>query len=191
MLGWILGAFAVCFALECAAPGWKLPRVRTWPLRVLAMNAAQLGVVLLAGVTWERWFQGHALLALGESMGAGGGGVLAFVVLGLTPAGGAVYALCTALGEFFIHTNCRTPYWVGYVFQRPEMHCIHHEYGRHRNNYGDIAWWDMLFGTWENPRAWNGRCGFDAEREEALSTMLAFHDVHLGNPRDESPQFSP
>jgi sterol desaturase/sphingolipid hydroxylase (fatty acid hydroxylase superfamily) len=60
----------------------------------------------------------------------------------------------------------------------PEMHRIHHEHGVHRNNYGDIVWWDMLFGTYENPPTWDGRCGFDAAREEHLFAMLRFRDVH-------------
>ncbi|MBL8173083.1 MAG: sterol desaturase family protein, partial [Bryobacterales bacterium] len=83
-----------------------------------------------------------------------------------------------AAGEFFYHANIRTPHWIGDLFQRPEMHRIHHEYGRHENNYGDITWWDMLFGTYENPREFSGHCGFDPEREERLPAMLAFHDVH-------------
>lgn len=76
------------------------------------------------------------------------------------------------------HTNVRTPRWVGYVFQRPEMHRIHHQHGRHRHNDGDIVWWDMLFGTWENPPSWDGRCGFDPELEERLGDMLRYQDVH-------------
>ena len=50
------------------------------------------------------------------------GSVLVYVLLGLSPVGGAIYTLFTALGEFFYHTNVRTPRWVGRVFQRPEMH---------------------------------------------------------------------
>lgn len=95
----------------------------------------------------------------------------AVVPLGLFPEAGVVYTLCTALGEFFHHTNVRTPRWMSYVFQRPEMHRIHHQHGRHRNNYGDIVWWDMLFGTC-------GRCGFDADKEERLGEMLRHEDVH-------------
>ena len=49
----ILGVFAACFILERLFPGWPLPHVRTWPIRVLLINGVQLGVVLLAGVTWE------------------------------------------------------------------------------------------------------------------------------------------
>jgi sterol desaturase/sphingolipid hydroxylase (fatty acid hydroxylase superfamily) len=113
------------------------------------------------------------------------GSLIAYVLLGLSPAGGAVYTLCTALGEFFYHTNVRTPRWVGYVFQRPEMHRIHHRFGRHRNNYGDIVWWDMLFGTYENPSTFDDTCGFEDFREQQLLPMLAYKDVHA----DESPRF--
>lgn len=239
MLTSILVVFAGCVALERAAPGWKLPRVRTWPLRVLAINAVQLGVVVLAGFTWERWLGSASLLALGTRLSPAAGGLLAYflatfifywwhrwrhesnllwrgfhqihhspqrlevitsfykhpvemivnsvigsllvyALLGLTPGGGAVYTLSTALGEFFYHTNVRTPRWIGFFFQRPEMHRIHHRHGHHRNNYGDITWWDMLFGTYENPREWRHTCGFDDAREQRLFAMLAWQDVHAG-----------
>lgn len=104
--------------------------------------------------------------------------LIVYTLLGLSVEGGAVFTFCCAAGEFFYHTNVRTPNWVGYFFQRPEMHRIHHEYERHRNNYGDITWWDMMFGTYENPREFRGQCGFDAEKEERLKEMLAFRDVH-------------
>jgi hypothetical protein len=39
MLTLILVIFAFCFVLERAVPGWRLPRVRSWPLRVLLINA--------------------------------------------------------------------------------------------------------------------------------------------------------
>ncbi len=89
-----------------------------------------------------------------------------------------MYTFFTAVGEFFYHTNVRTPRWVGYFFQRPEMHRIHHQFDHHKNNYGDIVWWDMLFGTYENPSNWKGTCGFTAEREEQLLPMLRYKDVH-------------
>jgi sterol desaturase/sphingolipid hydroxylase (fatty acid hydroxylase superfamily) len=106
------------------------------------------------------------------------GSLLVYTLLGLSVEAGAVYTLCTALGEFFYHTNIKTPRWVGWFFQRPEMHRIHHQYGRHKNNYGDITWWDMLFGTYENPAQWHGRCGFDDSKEQQLGRMLVYHDVH-------------
>jgi sterol desaturase/sphingolipid hydroxylase (fatty acid hydroxylase superfamily) len=237
MLAIILLVFVACFVFERMKPGWRLPHVRTWPLRVLLVNAVQLGVVLLAGFTWERWLSAGSLLHLSRHVGPVAGGVLAYFIatfvfywwhrvrhesdvlwrvfhqihhsprrievitsfykhpvemiansiigsllvyafLGLSPEAGAVYTLCTALGEFFYHTSVRTPRWVGWFFQRPEMHRIHHQYGRHRNNYGDIVWWDWLFGTYENPATFDYTCGFDADKEERLPAMLAWRDVH-------------
>jgi sterol desaturase/sphingolipid hydroxylase (fatty acid hydroxylase superfamily) len=237
MLTTILVVFVCCFLLERALPGWPLPRVRTWPLRVLVVNAVQLGVVLLAGLSWERWLSSASLFRLSDHVSPAVGGLLAYFIatfvfywwhrwrhevdllwrgfhqihhspqrlevitsfykhpgemvansilgsllvytlLGLSLEAGAVYTLCTALGEFFYHTNVKTPRWVGFVFQRPEMHRIHHQHGRHKNNYGDITWWDMLFGTYENPKEWVHTCGFDDAKEQQLLAMLAYKDVH-------------
>lgn len=60
----------------------------------------------------------------------------------------------------FQHANIRTPYWLGYIIQRPESHAIHHERGVHRYNYGDVPWFDMLFGTFRNPRQAPTEAGF-------------------------------
>ena len=106
------------------------------------------------------------------------GSLLVYTFLGLSLEAGVVYTFCTAIGEFFYHTNVKTPRWVGFFFQRPEMHRIHHQYGRHKNNYGDIVWWDMLFGTYENPKEWTYSCGFDDEKEQRLTSMLKYQDVH-------------
>lgn len=237
MLSIIFAAFAFCFILEKVIPGWSLPKVSTWPLRVLLVNAVQIGVVVIAGMTWERWLSTWSLFHLSHHVSPIIGGVIAYFIatfifywwhrwrhehdflwigfhqihhspqrlevitsfykhpgemvvnsiigsllvyalLGLSAKAGAVYTLCTALGEFFYHTNVRTPRWVGFFFQRPEMHRIHHQYGRHKNNYGDITWWDMLFGTYENPTEWLYSCGFDEEKERRLMDMLIYKDVH-------------
>lgn len=58
------------------------------------------------------------------------------------------------------------------------MHRIHHQHNRHKNNYGDITWWDMLFGTHENPEQWVHTCGFDDAQEQRLVDMLLYKDVH-------------
>ncbi len=106
------------------------------------------------------------------------GAILVFSILGLSLESAAIYTLCTALGEFFYHTNIKTPQWVGYFFQRPEMHRIHHEYNKHKNNYGDIVWWDIIFGTYENPKTFKSTCGFDEEKENRLLEMIKFKDIH-------------
>ena len=153
-------------------PGWQLPQVRTWPVRVIAVNFVQLTVVLLAGLTWERWLSSWSVLHLRQHLSptAGGcfayfiatfvfywwhrwrhridflwltfhqihhspqrievitsfykhpfemivnsiiGSLLVYTFLGLDLKAGAIYTFCTAAGEFFYHTNVKTPRWFG------------------------------------------------------------------------------
>jgi sterol desaturase/sphingolipid hydroxylase (fatty acid hydroxylase superfamily) len=237
MITTILVIFACCFVLERLIPGWKLPYVKTWSLRVLVINGVQLCVILLAGITWEVWLSSRSVFHLSQHVSPSLGGLIAYFVatfifywwhrwrhehnflwrgfhqihhspqrlevitsfykhpgemiansiigsllvytfLGLSLEAGAIYTMCTALGEFFYHTNIKTPRWIGFIFQRPEMHRIHHQHNRHKNNYGDITWWDMLFGTYENPKEWVHTCGFDDAKEQQLLSMLAYKDVH-------------
>lgn len=102
---------------------------------------------------------------------------IVYALLGCSVEAGAVYTLLTAVAEFFYHWNMRTPHWLGFIVQRPESHRVHHQYRHHTNNFADLPVWDWLFGTFKNPRGWNGRCGFDAWREERFDDMLAFRDV--------------
>ena len=95
-----------------------------------------------------------------------------YFLVGLGPEAAALAILATGLAELFYHWNTRTPHWVGYLIQRPESHCVHHEEGLHHFNYGDLPLWDMLFGTFRNPREWNARCGVGSEAEHRLGEML-------------------
>lgn len=233
----IFVVFALCFVIERIKPGWNLPEVPTWTIRVFGVNFIQLGVVILAGYTWEKWLSSFSIFNLSDYVNPylGGfiayffatfifywwhrwrhefdflwprfhqfhhspqrlevvtsfykhplemtvnsiiGSLLVFSTLGLSVEAGAIYTLFTALGEFFYHTNIKTPQWIGYIFQRPEMHRIHHEYDKHTNNYGDIVWWDMLFGIYSNLKYFESTCGFDPEKEEKLLDMLQFKNVH-------------
>jgi sterol desaturase/sphingolipid hydroxylase (fatty acid hydroxylase superfamily) len=101
-----------------------------------------------------------------------------YLVVGVGPAAGALAVLLTGLAELFYHWNVRTPYWLGFLFQRPESHCVHHEEGVHGYNYADLPLWDMLFGTFRNPRAWSARCGFGPTGELRLGAMLRGIDIH-------------
>jgi sterol desaturase/sphingolipid hydroxylase (fatty acid hydroxylase superfamily) len=87
------------------------------------------------------------------------------------------------MGEYFYHMNIKTPHWIGYFFQRPEMHRIHHERNKHFNNFSDLPIWDMLFGTFKNPKEMNDECGFKPEREKKLFEMLTFKNVN--NPHSQ------
>src|SRR4029078_8492623 len=66
------------------------------------------------------------------------------VGLGAAAAAGAV--LLSGFAELFYHWNVRTPHWLGYLFQRPESHCVHHQEGVHSYNFADLPLWDILFG---------------------------------------------
>ncbi|HEX4621011.1 MAG TPA: sterol desaturase family protein [Myxococcaceae bacterium] len=114
-------------------------------------------------------------------------GVLSSAVLylgvGLTPEQASAVFVLNALAEFFYHWNVPTPVWLGYLFQRPESHCVHHQEGLHAFNYGDLPVFDILFGTFRNPGRWDGKCGFGTERELRLGAMLAGADVNAeGRP---------
>jgi hypothetical protein len=78
VLATIFVVFAICFLLERVVPGWPLPRVRKWPVRVLLVNGVQLGVVLLAGLTWERWLSSASVLHLLEFVSPTAGGLIAY-----------------------------------------------------------------------------------------------------------------
>ena len=100
-----------------------------------------------------------------------------YVVVGVGPEACALAILITGLAELFYHWNVRTPYWLGFLVQRPESHCVHHQRDLHAFNYADLPLWDFLFGTLRNPRRWEGNCGFGEEREERLGAMLIGREV--------------
>jgi sterol desaturase/sphingolipid hydroxylase (fatty acid hydroxylase superfamily) len=102
---------------------------------------------------------------------------VAMLVLGLSPAAAACVMLVSGVAELFYHWNVRTPYWLGFLFQRPESHCVHHQTGLHSFNYSDLPLWDLLFGTFYNPKASEFECGFGAA-ELRLPEMLAGIDIN-------------
>jgi sterol desaturase/sphingolipid hydroxylase (fatty acid hydroxylase superfamily) len=112
---------------------------------------------------------------------------IVYLAVGLGPGAAAVAVALSGLAELFYHWNVRTPVWVGYVFQRPESHRVHHQEGLHSFNYSDIPLWDMLFGTFRNPRVWNARCGFGPEGEHRLFEMLRGVDIHAATATPRVP----
>jgi sterol desaturase/sphingolipid hydroxylase (fatty acid hydroxylase superfamily) len=100
-----------------------------------------------------------------------------YLGVGLGPRAASLAVLLTGLAELVYHWNIRTPHWLGYIFQRPESHCVHHQEGLHSFNYGDLPIWDMLFGTFRNPKEWNAHCGF-GPLEHRLPEMLIGVDVN-------------
>lgn len=97
--------------------------------------------------------------------------------LGLSPEAAVGAFLLSGLAELLYHWNVKTPHWLGYLIQRPESHCVHHEEGVHAYNYGDLPVFDWMFGTLRNPREWHSTCGLGAENEQRIVEMLAGVDV--------------
>ena len=101
-----------------------------------------------------------------------------YLLCGASPEAGSLTVMITGLAELFYHWNVRTPYWLGFIFQRPESHCVHHQLNLHRYNYADLPLWDIIFGTFHNPRRWGASCGFAENREVRLGSMLIGRDVN-------------
>ncbi len=235
----IFAVAAIFLVAERLRPGRELNHSASWYLRATLLNLAQLGIVLLGGVTWSVWLQGPSLLRIAGLMPPFAQGLvcwfvgtfifywwhrarhrsdflwltlhqihhsasrietltafykhpleialnsllstaIVFALLGASPEAAAWYSFFAALGEFFYHSNIRTPVWWGYFLQRPEQHSIHHQTNIHTFNFGDITWWDRLFGTFREADTFAPRCGFVQDREAELVAMLLFKDV---NPR--------
>jgi sterol desaturase/sphingolipid hydroxylase (fatty acid hydroxylase superfamily) len=96
-------------------------------------------------------------------------------VLGLTPVAAMICAFLAAFYGMFQHCNIKTPVWLGYFIQRPEAHCIHHQRDVHAWNYSDLPLWDMIFGTFKNPKNFNDELGFPPE----LTPQLPFLKRHM------------
>lgn len=98
-------------------------------------------------------------------------------IVGVGAPAAALAVLVTGIAELFYHWNVRTPYWLGFLIQRPESHCVHHQRDHHRSNYADLPLWDWLFGTLDNPKAWDARCGFEPPAEARIGAMLLGRDL--------------
>ncbi|CAN7209148.1 sterol desaturase family protein [Brevundimonas sp. LjRoot202] len=101
---------------------------------------------------------------------------VAYVLLGVSGPAAGLALLYVTLFNLAAHADQRTPRWLGFILQRPEMHRLHHERGVHAGNYG-LPLWDLLFGTWRNPSVGQVECGFSPEKERLIGQMLMLKDV--------------
>jgi sterol desaturase/sphingolipid hydroxylase (fatty acid hydroxylase superfamily) len=237
MLPTVLLIAAGFILVERLWPANDLPKVRAWYPRVVLINAIQGAIIVIAGLTWDRWLAHASLVRLRDHLGVVPQALVAYVVssfvyywwhrwrhtsrfwwnvchqlhhsprrievitsfykhpveitlnsilssaitfalLGIAVEAAALYTVLAAVAEFFYHWNVRTPAWLGPVFQRPESHRVHHKKSYHTNNYADLPVFDLLFGTYENPRAPVAECGFTPDREDRFEDLIAFRDLH-------------
>jgi hypothetical protein len=76
----VVAIAAGMLAVERLWPAMELPRVDNWWARVALVNLVQLGIVLLAGVTWDRWLAQLALIRLQDHLGTLGQAAVAYLV---------------------------------------------------------------------------------------------------------------
>ena len=105
------------------------------------------------------------------------------LVIGVTSEAATLVLYTTTFLGIFQHANVRTPRWLGYIVQRPESHSAHHQRGVHARNYSDLPVFDILFGTFHNPRDFVPATGFYDGASSRVGDMLIFHDV--SQPRVE------
>ena len=115
--------------------------------------------------------------------------VVAAYLLGLAPLATALAGVFTGLTSLFQHTNIATPRWLGYLVQRPESHCLHHEHNSQGRNYSDLPLWDMVFGSFKNPQNFDGKVGFQLNSGPSVKDMLLMRDVNAArtNPPTVAP----
>lgn len=162
----VVAAAVLLMGIERLVPASPLPAVPGWWVRTCWMHQVHHSASRLEVATS---FYKHPFEIVVNVV------LLSFVLhvlLGLSPASASVVVTLTGLAEIAYHSNLRTPYWLGFIFQRPESHRRHHERHHHRGNYSDLPLWDMLFGTFDNPRESPRECGFSPERERQFVRML-------------------
>jgi sterol desaturase/sphingolipid hydroxylase (fatty acid hydroxylase superfamily) len=164
------GAVAGIFLYEAAVYGWHLGMHRS-------------------NVLWRGFHQMHHSAERLDTFGAFwfspldmlGWIVLSSVCLttliGITPEAATMVLYTTTFLSIFQHANIRTPRWLGYLVQRPESHSHHHQRGVHARNYSDLPIFDLLFGTFYNPKEFASETGFYPTASSRLWDMLRFRDV--------------
>ncbi len=105
------------------------------------------------------------------------GSLCLVVFAGFTPEATTLFILGSTFLGIFQHSNIRTPAWIGYIIQRPEAHTLHHAKGVHAYNYSDIPLFDMIFGTFKNPRTYQHETGFYRGASSKVKEMLFFQDI--------------
>jgi sterol desaturase/sphingolipid hydroxylase (fatty acid hydroxylase superfamily) len=104
--------------------------------------------------------------------------LILYPLLGCSMMGAFWYNCFAGIGEYLYHSNIKTPKWFRYFIQTPELHSIHHQFGVHKYNFGDIPIWDRIFGTYKDSTEFAERCGFPKNAENKLKEMLLFKDVY-------------
>lgn len=116
----------------------------------------------------------EVLVEIGTSL------VVCGAILGLTPDAAGLVGAASFLMGWFQHANVRTPRLIGLLVHRPESHAVHHARGLHTGNYGNLALWDQVFGTFSNPAEAPALAGFYDGSSTRIREMLLGKDISFG-----------
>ena len=64
----IMAATVFFFVVERVLPGRELPEAPGWCVRAAFLNACQFGIVVSAGLAWNRWMQHRSLIHIAGAM---------------------------------------------------------------------------------------------------------------------------
>ena len=104
------------------------------------------------------------------------GSLTTLLLVGVSPEVATLFLLVSFGMAVFQHLNIKTPRIVGYLIQRSESHSVHHERGLHKYNYADLSIFDILFGTFRNPKFFSKeRGGYDGASSR-VKEMLCCKD---------------
>ncbi len=78
MLALLVVIAAALFMVERLWPARELPKVENWWARVIFVNVIQVGIIILAGYTWDRWLQAASLFRLRDHVSIASQGFLAY-----------------------------------------------------------------------------------------------------------------
>lgn len=113
--------------------------------------------------------------------------VLTGPILGLDSQTNAWLTIFSAFSEFYYHMNVKTPWWTGFLMQRPESHLVHHSRDKQFvKNHADLPIWDILGGTFFNPTNEyidTLETGFSKDREQNWVKILSFQNVLSERPK--------
>ncbi len=109
------------------------------------------------------------------------GSLAVSLLVGISAEAVSLFLYITMFLAIFPHLNVKTPQWLGYIIQRPESHSVHHQKGVHAFNYSDLPLFDLLFGTFNNPKEFKQEAGFYQGASRKIPQMLMFKDVYMDN----------
>ncbi len=107
------------------------------------------------------------------------GSLSASLIIGISPEATTLFLFVSLFIGIFQHLNIKTPQWLGYIIQRPESHSMHHAKGIHASNYSDLPLFDIIFGTFKNPKNFAKQTGFYKGASKRIPEMLMFKDVSV------------